>query len=161
MVSTEFQPWKSRGQIIISVTLFWYTHPRGSRQYQQISHPSLLINCSSMLACYLSGSHLHSLLSSRHPAQNHTHWNKQCQKGNWGRFSSIPKSILEVFMMQSVLLPSEHVHSQCPQEGEDTAGEICIVTHSKMAQWHPWHPGLCCEHMRKMCGNNPAPLKLT
>lgn len=157
MVSTESQSWKYVGQIIISVTLFWYTHPRGSRQYQQILHPSLLINCPGMLACYPSRSHLHSLLSNRYTAQNPTHWNKHYWKDNWGRFSGIPKSIPEVFTMQSILLPSERVHFQCSQEEEDTAAEICTITHSRITQWHP---GLCCEHMRKMCGNNPALLKL-
>lgn len=65
---------------------------------------SLLINCLGMRASYPSRSRLHSLLSSRHTAQNHTDWNKHCQKGNWGRFSSIPKNIPKVFMLQSVLL---------------------------------------------------------
>lgn len=158
MVSTENQPWKYGGQIMISVTLLWYIYPRGTRQYQQILHPSLLINCPAMLASYPSRIHLHSHLSSRHTVQNPTHWNKHYWKGNWGRFSHICRSIPKVFTMQSVLLPRDYVHSQCSQEGGDTAAEICIITQSRMTQRHP---GLCCEHLRKMCGNNPALLKLT
>lgn len=71
-----------------------------------------------------------------------------------GEILKFPKSIPKVFTMQSVLLPSEHVHSQRSQE-EGTLQNL--YHHSRMTHWHP---GLCCEHMRKMCGNNPALLKL-